>query len=857
MKKKIISLFLCLILCMGILTSFTSCSGSNADAFVIMTEQLDGLFNPFFYTSAPDGTIVSMTQIGMLSSKYVDGKVEVAYGENEAVVVKDYEIVENDDDTTTYNFVIKNGIKFSDGHPLTMEDVLFNYYVYLDPVYTGSSTLYSTDILGLSEYRTQTVGSASDDSDNLITSQATSRANARINELINLFNSEVKASSTKEVGYDAMKAAITNYSVSNGYKSAISNNPDEVTSKNLLEDYEYALKLFKEELETDYVSAQESYIDEPYKSYEEFSDEIFCFMYTEGYVEVEYAEGEDGKIDRTKIEKMTPAYPSSIKSKEDAVNYVYNDKIARELNVILQYWATATTLTTEFTAKAKEVILHENVSDDGKLAVESISGIVSLGHTDAAGTTIKVNGTDYKIASAHNDDGTVANEGEYDVLSITIDGIDPKAIWNFAITVAPQHYYGEGSKVGVDIANNQFGVEFASFDFMTDIIQSTRNIKIPMGAGSYKATNTKNSDTPSESDFYTNNVVYFKANENFNTVGEGIENAKIEKIRYQVVSSANAIAALEEGNVHYISPSLTTDNYEKLEDLSSKGVITLTTDQLGYGYVGINAAKVNDINLRKAIMCAMNTSLALDYYRAGTAEQIFWPMSKVSWAYPTGASADDNGFDYPPLGVWSEDIAINNIEKYMQEAGVSAGDSELSVKFTIAGSSLQDHPTYKVFRDAAALLNDMGWDVEVVCDTQALTKINTGSLEVWAAAWSSALDPDMYQVYHKDSTATSTLAWGYPYLKTSGTAEEMNILDDLSDLIDEARETNDQDERAELYQEAMEQILDLAIELPVYQRSVLYAYNSKVIDSSSLPAESEMNPYSSPLDRIWEVEFAK
>ena len=857
MKKKIISLFLCLILCMGILTSFTSCSGGNSDAFVIMTEQLDGLFNPFFYTSAPDGTIVAMTQIGMLSSKYVDGKVEVAYGEDEAVVVKDYEIVENDDDTTTYNFVIKNGIKFSDGHPLTMEDVLFNYYVYLDPVYTGSSTLYSTDILGLSEYRTQTVGSASDDSDNLITSQASSRANARINELINLFNSEVKASSTKEVSYEAMKAAINSYSVSSGYQSAISNNPNEVTSKDLLADYEYALKLFKEELETDYVSAQESYIDEPYKSYEEFSDEIFCFMYTEGYVEVEYAEGEDGKIDRTKIEKMTPGYPSSIKSKEDAVNYVYNDKIARELNIILQYWATATTLTTEFTAKAKEVILHENVADDGSLAVESISGIVSIGHTDAAGTTIKVNGTDYKIASAHNNDGTVKNEGEYDVLSITIDGIDPKAIWNFAITIAPQHYYGEGSKVGVDIANNKFGVEFASFDFMTDIIQSTRNIKIPMGAGSYKATNTKNSDTPSESDFYTNNVVYFKANENFNTVGEGIENAKIEKIRYQVVSSANAIAALEEGNVHYISPSLTTDNYEKLGALSKKGVVTLTTDQLGYGYIGVNAAKVNDINLRKAIMCAMNTSLALDYYRAGTAEQIFWPMSKVSWAYPTGADADDNGFDYPPLGAWSDDIARSNIEKYMQDAGVSAGDSELTVKFTIAGSSLQDHPTYKVFRDAAALLNDMGWDVEVVCDTQALTKINTGSLEVWAAAWSSALDPDLYQVYHKDSTATSTLAWGYPYLKTSGTAEEMNILDDLSDLIDEARETNDQAERAELYQEAMEQILDLAIELPVYQRSVLYAYNSKVINSESLPAESEMNPYSSPLDRIWEVEFAK
>lgn len=858
MNKRIIAMALCVIMCLGMASMFTGCkgdgSGAAPDAFVIMTDALDGLFNPFFSTSAPDGTIVAMTQIGMLSSEFVNGKVQVAYGDDHAVAVKDYDIVENDDDTTTYTFVLKNGIKFSDGHPLTMEDVLFNYYVYLDPVYTGSSTLYSTDIVGLSEYRTQTVGSASDDSDALITSQAASRAEARINELINLFISKQKASATNEVSYEEMKDAILSYSVSAGYKSAISNDPDAVSNKDLLADYDYALKLFREELETDYVSAQESYTDEPYKSHEEFKDEIFCFMFTEGYVEVEYAEGADGKKDRTQIQKLTPAYPSSITTKDAAVDYIFNDKIARELNIILSYWATAGTLTTEFTAKAKEVILHENVSDDGTLAVKNISGIVSLGHTDAAGSTISVNGTEYTIASGHNEDGTVTNTSEYDVLQITINGIDPKAIWNFALTVAPQHYYGEGSKVGMDIESDQFGVQFADFSFMSDIIQSPRNVKLPMGAGSYKVTDSSNSDTPSENGFYTNNIVYFKANEYFETTGEGINNPKIEKIRYQVVSSNNAIGALENGTVHYISPSLTNDNYTKLMDMESKGYKMITTDQLGYGYVGVNASKVNDQNLRKAIMCAMNTSLALDYYRAGTAEQIYWPMSMVSWAYPTGTSATDNGKDYPQMGIWDEEIAISNIEKYMQAAGVSAGDSSLRITFTIAGSTLQDHPTYKVFRDAAALLNDLGWEISVVCDTQALTKISTGSLEVWAAAWSSALDPDMYQVYHKDSTATSTLAWGYNYLKTSGTSEELDILDELSDLIDEARETNDQAERAELYEEAMGYVLDLAVELPVYQRDVLYAYNSNVINSDTL--SKDVNPYSTPLDRIWELEFA-
>ena len=856
MKKRILALVLVVAMCLSMGSMFTGCkkkTDNKVDAFVIMTEPLDGLFNPFYYTSGPDGTIVGMTQIGMLSSKYVEGDVEVAYGDNEAVVVKDYDIVEKGD-TTVYTFVLKNGIKFSDGHPLTMEDVLFNYYVYLDPVYTGSSTLYSTDIVGLGDYRTQTFGSGSGDNDDRIAKDAAKRAQNRINELLNLYIGLRNASSTSEVTYEELKAAIAGHTVSSGYQSAISTNPSSINNKQLQADYDYVLKLFKEELGRDYVSAQESFTDAPYDTHEEFKDEVFCFMFYEGYVHVEYAKDANGKEDKTKIEKMTKQYGDAIKTKEDAINYVYNDMLKSKLDMILLYSASAGTLNTEYAAQAKEVILREGTGEDGSLTVENISGIVSLGHTDAAGSTISVNGKDYTIASGHNADGTVTNTSEYDVLQITINGIDPKAIWNFAISVAPQHYYGEGSKVGVDIANNQFGVEFASFEFMSKVIQSPRNVKLPMGAGSYKVTDSNNSDSPAQTDFYKDNVVYFKANTNFETVGEGISNAKIEKVRYQVVSSNNAISALKDGSVHYISPSLTTKNYEDLSAMKSSGYEMLATDQLGYGYIGVNAAKINDLNLRKAIMCAMNTSLALDYYRAGTAEQIYWNMSMVSWAYPKGDTAKDNGKDYPQVGNWIESTAVENIQKYMEKAGVSAGDKDLKVTFTIAGSTLQDHPTYKVFRDAATLLNSLGWEITVVCDTQALTKISTGSLQVWAAAWSSALDPDMYQVYHKDSSATSTLAWGYNYLKNSGTKEELDILDNLSELIDEARETNDRTERAELYEEAMGYVLDLAVELPVYQRDVLYAYNANVIKSSSLP--DEINPFSSPLDRIWEIEFA-
>ena len=856
MSKKILSAVLALVMCLSAVSLFASCGGgkgSKPDALVIMTEELDGLFNPFFSTTAADGTIVSMTQIGMLGTDYVNGEVIVACGDEHAVAVKDYNVVHDSaSDTTTYTFVIKNGVKFSDGKPLTIHDVMFNLYVYLDPVYTGSSTMYSTDIIGLRDYRTQTVSSGDSNTDDRISQQATDRAKNRINELINLYKQvgQTATQGTYSATYDQMVAAIQAHSLSSGYREAISNDPSKVTVDNLLRDYELTLQYFKEELNTDYASAKEAYLEEPYKSTGEF-DEVTSFMYAEGYVTIEYEKDENNKDIKSKIKKVIRNYNADVvKDKESAIKYVYDSKVEQELHMILMYWATAQKLTTGYTAAAKEVILHANVQD-GQLAVPNIAGIVSLGHTtDVASVTAK-NGT-YPVAHDHNADGTPVNAEEYDVLQITINGTDPKAIWNFAFSVAPQHYYAEGYTV--DIPNNQFGVEYGSYEFMTTVIQSPRNVKIPMGAGAYKVTDVNNSDNPEGTAFFSNNVVYFKANENF-LMGQ----PKIDKIRYQVVSSSNALNVLESGSVHFVTPQFTQNNIDKLNGMAAKGIEKTSTRQLGYGYIGINAGKVPDINIRKAIMCAMDTSLALSYYSTGTAETIYWPMSTVSWAYPkdeSGNNSRDNlHSDYIAIN-WNRADAMASIQSFMEAAGVSAGDAALSIKFTIAGSNLTDHPTYQTFQNAADLLNECGWDIEVVPDTQALTKLSTGSLAVWAAAWGSTIDPDMYQVYHKNSTATSTLAWGYREILASPALYQYEnaILNELSAVIDEARETDDQPTRAELYKQAMGFVLDLAVEMPVYQRDVLYAYNANVIKAESLP--QEINPYTSPLDKIWEIEFA-
>ena len=125
------------------------CGKDKITALVLASDVLDGLFNPFFYTSGPDGEIVSQTQIGMLSS---DKTGELIANWNEPCVALDYSIVKSGDKSmwdgkndyggykTDYYFAIKDNIQFSDGVYLTKDDVLFNIYMYLDPSYTGSNT---------------------------------------------------------------------------------------------------------------------------------------------------------------------------------------------------------------------------------------------------------------------------------------------------------------------------------------------------------------------------------------------------------------------------------------------------------------------------------------------------------------------------------------------------------------------------------------------------------------------------------------------------------------------------------------------------------------------------------------------
>ena len=132
--KKITTIVLIAAMVMLMTTMLAACNETTQSydpetrPFAMSISTPDGVFNPFFSTSAYDSSIVGMTQIGMLNT---DSKGNITYGDNEPTVTKDYIVKETEEGGkkyTTYEFLIKNGIKFSDGQPLTIKDVLFNLY---------------------------------------------------------------------------------------------------------------------------------------------------------------------------------------------------------------------------------------------------------------------------------------------------------------------------------------------------------------------------------------------------------------------------------------------------------------------------------------------------------------------------------------------------------------------------------------------------------------------------------------------------------------------------------------------------------------------------------------------------------
>ncbi|MPQ43715.1 ABC transporter substrate-binding protein [Clostridium tarantellae] len=120
-----------------------STATDRKDTLVIGIDAPEEVFNPLYAESAYDVYVKNSLFEGMIT---VDGE-----GKPVPELAENYEISE---DGLTYTFKLKEGLKFSDGSPLTTEDVAFTLTVLADPNYDGVMDIVNaTPIKGAKAYK--------------------------------------------------------------------------------------------------------------------------------------------------------------------------------------------------------------------------------------------------------------------------------------------------------------------------------------------------------------------------------------------------------------------------------------------------------------------------------------------------------------------------------------------------------------------------------------------------------------------------------------------------------------------------------------------------------------------------------
>ena len=143
----------------------------------------------------------------------------------------------------------------------------------------------------------------------------------------------------------------------------------------------------------------------------------------------------------------------------------------------------------------------------------------------------------------------------------------------------------------------------------------------------------------------------------------------------------------------------------------------------------------------------------------------------------------------------------------------------------IAGDGVGDHPSFGIVSQASEALSKIGFTlvIEDLTDSSKLwDTINGGTQELWCAAWQATMDPDMFQIYHSDGGSSGHYGIKMP---------------ELDELVVEGRTSTNQAYRKAIYKEALDYIVDFAVEVPIYQRQNGHLVSAERIDINSLPKD--------------------
>jgi len=127
------------------LSKLPAVAQKRTDTIIVGLTDPSGAFTPYFQQSGYDGNVSSLLYASLVN---VDDK-----GLPVPELAESWDI---SDDALTYTFHLKSDLKFSDGSPLTADDVAFTWTILHDKAYDGDSQVLTLNVVGGAAYKAGT-----------------------------------------------------------------------------------------------------------------------------------------------------------------------------------------------------------------------------------------------------------------------------------------------------------------------------------------------------------------------------------------------------------------------------------------------------------------------------------------------------------------------------------------------------------------------------------------------------------------------------------------------------------------------------------------------------------------------------
>ena len=330
----------------------------------------------------------------------------------------------------------------------------------------------------------------------------------------------------------------------------------------------------------------------------------------------------------------------------------------------------------------------------------------------------------------------------------------------------------------------------------------TELLNNPIGCGPYKLTEYK-----------SGSYVKFEATSDF-FGGE----AKTKNLVFKVINADTTQAEFKSGSIDIANVEGLTK--ADIDSLVEEGYKKIDYDNYMFTYMGFNLRneKLQDVNLRKAFMHAINREGIVDNVVEGRGQVVNAPMLPSSWAYPEESMLDSYEYD------------VEKAKSVLKEAGWEDKDGDGIVenedgeKLELTLVCQTNHP----IREKTAVviqenLKEIGVKIEI--DSMEYSSVMdqvvaNHEFDLYMMGNTLSLDPDPRPMWHSDAISNEKGVVGYNIVAYYN--------EETDKLIEEGNATLDQSERKEIYNEFGKILNEDVPEAYLFCQDIERVYNSKL-----------------------------